>query len=194
VQGGFIVGFDSDPATVFEKQISFIQESGIVTAMVGLLTVLRGTRLYRRLLAEGRLLRETTGNNVATALNYVPRMNVEALINGYRSILTTIYSPKQYYQRVINFLERYQPLSRQRVQFDASRLGALLKSVLFLGIIDRERRHFWKLFLWSLIRYPRHFPLAITFAIYGFHFRKITEAITCCGMFENDGRSHRPAE
>ena len=52
VQGGFIVGFDSDTPSIFERQIKFIQESGIVTAMVGLLNAPRGTRLYQRLAKE----------------------------------------------------------------------------------------------------------------------------------------------
>ena len=37
VQGGFIVGFDNDSPAIFQQQIDFIQKSGIVTAMVGLL-------------------------------------------------------------------------------------------------------------------------------------------------------------
>ena len=192
VQGGFIVGFDSDPATVFEKQIRFIQESGIVTAMVGLLTALRGTRLYTRLSEEGRLLKEATGNNVAMALNFTPQMNADSLMMGYRSILTTIYSPAHYYQRVMNFLRRYQPLERRHVHMKASRIVTVVRTMLLLGIIGKERRHFWKLFFWSIFRQPRHFPLAITFAIYGFHFRKLTESLCCCGLLDECRCSEKP--
>jgi len=62
VQGGFIVGFDSDPLSIFKSQISFIQKSGIVTAMVGLLNAPAGTRLYQRLKEENRLF----GHNLLT--------------------------------------------------------------------------------------------------------------------------------
>lgn len=185
VQGGFIVGFDSDPPSVFETQIRFIQESGIATAMVGMLTALRGTRLYRRLQQEGRLLRNATGNNITTALNFIPRMNKETLVEGYRSILTSIYSPHLYSKRVIAFLRRYRPVTR-RVDFRSIRFGALARSMVLLGVFDRGRRHFWKLFLWTLVRRPRQFPLAITLAIYGFHFRKIAESIGNGGAFEDD--------
>src|SRR5512140_252741 len=99
VHGGFIVGFDSDSPAIFDKQISFIQESGIVTAMVGMLTALRGTRLYQRLLVEGRLLGDASGNNTEIAINFVPRMDVKVLIDGYLNIIDTIYSPENYYQR-----------------------------------------------------------------------------------------------
>ena len=66
VTGGFILGLDGDGPEVFEAQVDFIQRAGIPIAMVGLLTALRGTNLYTRLEREGRLLSESTGNNVAT--------------------------------------------------------------------------------------------------------------------------------
>jgi len=183
VHGGFIVGFDSDPPSIFDRQILFIQESGIVTAMVGLLSAIRGTRLHQRLSREGRLLGEGAGNNTAIDLNFVPRMKSDELINGYRTILDTIYSPKNYYQRVIRLLGEYRPLHLGKFHLQPGYVGALFKSVLFLGLIGRERFHFWKLFFWSLARRPRLFPLAITYAIYGFHFRKVAENIRKNGMF-----------
>ncbi len=185
VHAGFIVGFDSDPPTVFDKQIRFIQESGIVTAMVGMLTALRGTKLYQRLEREGRLLGNATGNNTTDVLNFVPRMKAEQLIDGYRAILANIYSPRQYYQRVIRLLREYRPQHQGRFRLQPGYLGALVKSMLFLGVIGRERFQFWKLFFWSLLRKPRLFPLAITYAIYGYHFRKVAEKIRGSGMFDD---------
>ena len=105
VQGGFIVGFDNDPLSIFERQINFIQKSGIVTAMVGLLSALPGTKLYQRLKKEDRLLKVPSGDNTDFSINFIPKMNVETLINGYKKILNTIYSPKYYYKRVITFLK-----------------------------------------------------------------------------------------
>ena len=104
VQGGFIVGFDHDPLSIFKNQINFIQNSGIVTAMVGLLNAPTGTRLHQRLKKENRLLKNFSGNNTDGSLNFIPKMNYETLINGYRQILDTIYSPKPYYERVRSFL------------------------------------------------------------------------------------------
>jgi radical SAM superfamily enzyme YgiQ (UPF0313 family) len=180
VQAGFIVGFDSDPASIFDRHIRFIQESGIATAMVGMLTALKGTKLYRRLVSEGRLLEDATGDNTAIAVNFKPKMSMESLISGYRSIVDTIYAPNHYYRRVKTFLRNYQPLPRGGFRLRPRDLGALLKSMLFLGVVGKERFHYWKLFFWSLIRKPRLFPTAITLAIYGFHFRKVAEKI-CCG-------------
>lgn len=177
VHGGFIVGFDSDPPAIFDKQIRFIQESGIVTAMVGLLSAMRGTRLYQRMEQEGRLIRESTGSNMTIDLNFVPIMEPGMLIGGYRTILDTIYLPKNYYQRVIRLLTEYRPLHLGKFHLQPGYVGALLKSILFLGVLGKERFHFWKLFFWSLIKRPRLFPLAITYAVYGFHFRKVSEKI-----------------
>ena len=175
VQGGFIVGFDNDPLSIFERQIKFIQKSGIVTAMVGLLNALHGTRLYHRLEKENRLLKDISGDNTDCSINFIPRMNYDALINGYKKILSTIYSPTYYYERVRRFLKEYKPSQKRIFRFHFSYLWTFLKSVFRLGIIGKERVHYWKLFFWSLFTCPRFLPLATTFAIYGFHFRKTFE-------------------
>jgi len=174
VQGGFIVGFDNDPLSIFERQISFIQKSGIVTAMVGLLNAPRGTRLYNRLKKEDRLLNDPSGDNTDCSLNFIPKMNVETLMNGYKKILNTIYSPKHYYKRVITFLKEYKPKPlRKKINLKISNFKAFLKSIWILGLMGKERLYYWKLISWTLVRRPRFFGLAISFAIYGFHFRKI---------------------
>lgn len=187
VHGGFIVGFDSDPPTIFDRQILFIQESGIVTAMIGLLSAIRGTRLHQRMFQEGRLLGEGTGSNTPLDLNFVTRMKTDQLLGGYLTILNTIYSPKNYYQRVIRLLREYRPLHLGKFHLQPGYVGALFKSMLFLGVVGKERLHFWKLFFWTLSRKPRLFPLAITYAVYGFHFRKVAEKIGENGMFDGDG-------
>lgn len=184
VHGGFIVGFDSDPASIFDQQTRFIQESGIVTAMVGVLSALRGTKLHRRLEREGRLLKDSAGDNTAIDINFIPNMKPEVLIDGYQKILNNIYDPKQYYQRVFQLFKEYRPRPQASFHLQKGHLGALFKSMLLLGVLGRERFHYWKLFFWSLFRKPRLFPLAITYAVYGYHFRKVAESIRGCGMFD----------
>ena len=174
VQGGFIVGFDSDTPSIFQRQIDFIQQSGIVTAMVGLLQAPTGTRLYQRMKGEGRLLNSMSGDNVDGSTNIVPKMNVDTLRAGYRRILDQIYSPTLYYERVRTFLKDYRP-PRIWVYFDVQYILAFLRSVYQLGIKGVERMHYWRLLLWTLLRKPRLFPLAVTLAIYGYHFRQVCE-------------------
>jgi len=174
VQAGFIVGFDSDPANIFDKVITFIQESGIATAMVGLLNAPRGTKLFQRLSNEGRLLNDATGDNTDYSINFIPKMNKDALITGYQRIVDTIYSPKHYYARVKSFLKEYHRPANNKsaTHFDLTGFKALLRSMVYLGVLGKERFQYWKLFFWSLFTRPRLFPLAITLTIYGFHFRK----------------------
>jgi radical SAM superfamily enzyme YgiQ (UPF0313 family) len=173
VQGGFIVGFDHDPPTIFDRLTAFIQESGVVTAMVGLLNAPKGTRLYNRLLKEGRLLGAFSGNN-AFAINFIPSMNIEALMAGYKKVLDTIYSPRHYYERVLSFLKEFKPQQKHIFHFNFGYLRALGRSVIVLGILGKERFYYWKLFFWSLFTRPRLFSLAIHLSIYGFHFRKVS--------------------
>lgn len=172
VQGGFIVGFDHDLPSIFQKQIDFIQNSGIVTAMVGLLQAFPGTRLYERLKREGRLIGFTTGDNVDGTTNFVPTMNIQALLEGYRHILGTIYAPKPYYQRVKTFLLEYNP-PRIKTRIRPDDLRAFFRSILHLGILGRDRRYFWNLLIWTSLRRPRLIKEAVTLAVYGFHFRKV---------------------
>jgi len=174
VQGGFIVGFDHDLPTIFQRQIDFIQKSGIVTAMVGLLQAPAGTRLYERMKQQGRLRAESTGDNVDGTTNIIPAMKIEALKEGYRRILDHIYSPAPYYQRIRTFLREYKaPQERGRMQF--SHILALVRSAYRIGFVSRERFQYWKLLLWTQFRCPRLLPDAIILAIYGYHFRKICE-------------------
>lgn len=174
VQGGFIVGFDSDSPGTFQRLVDFIQKSGIATAMVGLLQAPPGTRLYARLLQAGRLLERISGDNVDGTTNIVPAMNLDVLRKGYKNLMQYIYSPEAYYQRVRTFLREYRvPMIKTPLDFD--HVLAFLRSIYRLGILGKERGHYWRLFFWTLACRPRAFPLAITLAIYGHHFRRITE-------------------
>jgi len=172
VQGGFILGFDSDKTSAFDSLIQFIQQSGVVTAMVGLLNAPRGTKLYRRLMTENRLLKDATGDNTDCSMNFIPKMKIEELLNGYRKVVSTIYSPRNYYERVLTFLRDYKPGKNNKVRFRFCDMKAFLKSIWRLGIMGKGRLYYWKLIFWS-VRRPRYFHLAVTLAICGFHFRKM---------------------
>ncbi|UCE97220.1 MAG: B12-binding domain-containing radical SAM protein, partial [Dehalococcoidia bacterium] len=177
VQGGFIVGFDSDPPSIFKNQISFIQNSGIVTAMVGLLNAPRGTRLYKRLQKEQRLLDGFSGDNMDCSINFIPRMKYETLINGYKYILKTIYAPKQYYERIRMCLMEYRPKKKKGalLKLRTYHLTAFMKSIWILGIWGKGKKYYWKLMLSTLFQHPHLLPLAVSLSVYGFHFRKIVE-------------------
>lgn len=176
VQGGFIVGFDNDKESIFDRMVNFIQDSGIVTAMVGLLNAPKGTKLYQRLLGEGRLSEDFSGDNTNFTMNFIPKMERGKLVEGYKRIVDNIYSPRKYYERVITFLKQYNPEKSSNVHMDFNHIMAFLKSVIMLGIIGKERRYYWWLIFWSLFRRPKVFPLAVTLSIYGFHFRKVFES------------------
>jgi len=176
VQGGFIVGFDSDPLSIFKSQINFIQNSGIVTAMVGLLNAPLGTRLYQRLKKENRLLRDFDGDNTGGSLNFIPKMNYETLINGYRHILSTIYSRKDFYERIKTFLREYRPRKERRGKLQFYHIRAFICSAWVLGVKERGgRRYYWKLIISTLLKRPRVFPLSISLTVYGYHFQKVME-------------------
>ena len=175
VSAGFIVGFDSDTSTVFQRQIDFIQQSGIVTAMVGILNAPRNTKLFKRLQAENRLFPIFSGNNTNFSTNIIPKMNLQELISGYKKILNDIYSIKPYYQRVRVHLQNCKGGASHPVRFKFSSIIAFIKSILIIGFLEKGRLEFWKLFIWSMLRGHNYIIQAIVFSIYGYHFRKVYE-------------------
>lgn len=176
VMAGFIVGFDADKEDVFASQRRFIQEAGVVTAMVGLLTALPGTRLFSRLSIEGRLVGRSSGNNLDTTLNFQPRLDRSVLVEGYRELVRDLYSSDVYYQRVRTFLRNYRPTSISG-RMTLSDLRALAMSLWHLGITGQGRRHYWRLIIGSLLRDRRNFAHIIELAIRGYHFRMIAQSI-----------------
>jgi len=182
VHGGFIIGFDSDPKSIFDSQIDFIQKSGIVTAMVGLLNAPVGTRLYKRLQKEKRLVKNFSGDNLDLSLNFVPKMEKGELISGYKRVLNTIYSYKNYYERIITFIKSYKPKGKTKVTlstFKWSNWRAFFKLAWHVGLKPKEgKKMFWDLLGWTLVKRPSAMFLAVMLSIYGFHFRKVVENYT----------------
>lgn len=176
VQGGFIVGFDTDTASVFQRQIEFIQRSGIATAMVGLLQAIPGTRLHRRLQEQGRLCGQCTGDNVDGTSNITPLMDPQTLRSGYERLLQSIYSPRAYYRRARTFLREYRSSGR-RTRIGRAEAMAFLRSLYRLGIFGRERFQYWRLLTWTAVRRPRLFGDAVSLAILGHHYRKVCDRV-----------------
>jgi radical SAM superfamily enzyme YgiQ (UPF0313 family) len=181
VMAGFIVGFDNDPEDIFERMTHFIRESAIPLAMVGLLTALPNTQLWRRLSGEGRLLGESAGNNTHSELNFIPRMDSKRLVEGYKSILRSIYDTREYYDRALECLKRVSqpgPKSQRRNSLIRD-VSALARITMRLGIRDRDRLEFWRFMTQTLAHHRGAFADSMRLAAMGYHFRKLTEAY--CG-------------
>ena len=173
VSGGFIVGFDSDTATVFQHQIDFIQQSGIVSAMVGLLNAPKNTKLYKRLENENRLTIDATGDNTDQSMNFIPKMNAKDLLDGYKKIIQNIYASKPYYKRIRQFILNFKKPQVGNNKMEFYHLIAFVKSIIIIGILNNGRREYWKFIMWTLLKHPGSFVDAMTFAVYGYHFRTV---------------------
>ncbi|MDZ7764497.1 MAG: DUF4070 domain-containing protein [Melioribacteraceae bacterium] len=173
VSGGFIVGFDSDTEDIFDEQINFIHNSGIPSAMVGILNAPIGTKLFKRLKTENRLLENWSGNNMDSSINFIPKMKYDVLVRGYSRLIHTIYSPKEYYSRIKDFLNVYRLPVWWPNKLTLDEIKAFFRLLWKIGIREKGRKHFWKLFAFSLLKHPKKFPMAMTFSVYGFHFRRI---------------------
>lgn len=171
VQGGFIIGFDEDTESIFQRIIDFIQESGVVTAMISILQAPPGTELYKRLLREGRIICEWDGD-IKYGSNMKHRMDRKVLIEGYDMILRSIYAPKPFYERVRTFLREYKPPPRTQYPIQFSDIIAGVGSFISLGIVNKGQTEYLKFIAWTLLTHRRSLLDAATLAIYGHHFRK----------------------
>jgi radical SAM superfamily enzyme YgiQ (UPF0313 family) len=172
VMAGFIVGFDNDPPNVFERQIQFIRDAAIPLSMVGLLTALPNTQLWRRLKTEGRLLKQSLGSNTLLDLNFIPKMDTQQLVDGYKRILQTIYNPKEYFERASAFLSQLGEAAHSPVVF--SDIVALVRSLWRQGLLYDYRKEYWKFLAQTIRRHRHHFSKAMTLAIMGHHFFELT--------------------
>jgi hypothetical protein len=171
------VGFDSDTPAIFQRQIDFIQKSGIVTAMVGLLTALPQTKLHKRLSDSNRIIKESSANNTSlTTLNFIPKMETKTLFNGYKRILDTIYNPRDYNERIKTFIREFKPPKKKvfRIRIRKFELRALFGSIWLLGIKDSGRKYFWQLLFWVSLKYPGLFPHVIGYSLAGIHLRSLS--------------------
>jgi radical SAM superfamily enzyme YgiQ (UPF0313 family) len=175
VMGGFIIGFDNDPPDIFQRQVDFVQRTGVVTAMVGLLTAIPGTRLYERLEREERLLFQASGDNTdaAGSLNFIPKMDRQMIVNGYRWVMSTIYSPEMYYERILAFLRDYRP--RVKTSREGNDIPTFLRSLWYLGLVDQRfsRDYYMRLLKDAFSKHRDSLTDIITMAVYGYHFRKL---------------------
>jgi radical SAM superfamily enzyme YgiQ (UPF0313 family) len=182
VMGGFILGFDTDREDIFDRMVEFIQKSGIPIAMVGLLQAMPGTQLFRRLWREGRILDAGAGDNTGDKLNFLPTMDAERLVEGYRSVLKRIYSCEAYYERVKLYLSRTQPQpGEQKFKqrwLTRGNAQAIITSIVRQGIFGRSQWSYWKFVAAAATRYRHCFPAAMTLAVMGYHFQVITRRLS----------------
>lgn len=109
VMAGFIIGFDSDPPSIFEDQTAFIAAAAIPNAYVSALVALPGTPLFERMRKEGRLIlgEETKHTFMTGYTNIRYRLPLRDLLIGHRRILEEAFRPRAYFERAVETLRRF---------------------------------------------------------------------------------------
>jgi len=178
VSAGFVLGFDADPIDIFDRQIRFIQDSGIPSAMVSLLTALPGTQLHERLRREGRLAGESCGGNNThdLTLNFVPRRDARELLAGYRKVLAAIYDPDRYFARCLDLLKSVKPHRTSTRRVRLTEVRAFLFS-LVRQTFSSYSLAYWKFLVRGLLARPRMLAETVTMAVKGHHFFRMTRDV-----------------
>jgi radical SAM superfamily enzyme YgiQ (UPF0313 family) len=174
VKAGFIVGFDSDDAGIFERQFAFIQGSPIPLAMVGVLSALPGTQLWRRLQKEGRLREQWSGEHFGIT-NFETRLPENVLLDGYRCLLERLYQPEAYFARCLRALELAPPKRSGSFSFPLLYgLSVLLRLLWRQGVVASYRGAFWRFIAAVLTRMPGLLDRAVSQAVNGEHAIRFT--------------------
>jgi radical SAM superfamily enzyme YgiQ (UPF0313 family) len=178
VSAGFILGFDTDPDDIFDRQIRFIQDSGIPTAMVSLLTALPKTKLHERLEREGRLRGDSVGGNNThdLRLSFLPRMDARKLLDGYRRVLAEIYEPRRYFDRCLDLLKSLKVHRTSNRRVTLTELRAFVFSIV-RQTFSTYSLAYWKFLLKGTLAKPRMLAETVTMAVKGHHFFKMTKNV-----------------
>ena len=94
VQVGIIFGFDHDTPAIFAETLDFLESAGVQNCTFNILTPFPGTRLFKRLEDEGRILtRDWRKYNSRADVIYQPKqMSVTELLAGFRYANQRFYS------------------------------------------------------------------------------------------------------
>jgi radical SAM superfamily enzyme YgiQ (UPF0313 family) len=166
ISAGFIVGFDTDTPSIFQRQVDFIQQSGVPFPIVNILKAPPGTELFERIKREGRLSK--TFAFLEGDTNIVPVMDEKILFDGFIELITNIYHPEKSYQRLINFFSTYQlPKTSIKIpeKYGTKDIGMIFRIFYLLGVKDPYRKFFWKLILWAIKHKPKNLDKAIFYGI-----------------------------
>jgi radical SAM superfamily enzyme YgiQ (UPF0313 family) len=160
ILAGFIVGFDGDTPKSFELQRRFILDSGIIVAMVGLLTALPKTPLFERVKREGRLVEGAAhGDNTGGMTNILPKaMSLAQMSAGYRQLWRELLADSAIARRIRNKLAHFgaPPDVRRETPGEAMRIvwrllvrgiapGGPLRAWHFARSLPLRRPHLWPL-------------------------------------------------
>jgi radical SAM superfamily enzyme YgiQ (UPF0313 family) len=153
VLGGFIVGFDSDDETIFDRQRDFIERAGITWAMAGMLQAPPTTPLYDRMKQEGRLFEDSEGTSNFSVPNFRTRMPLSTLMNGLSRLLSDLYAPDAYFERAFHSLQLWnsRPIQRPPDLPISYNLRLLVQSIWRQGIRSSYQGAYWK-FFWRILR------------------------------------------
>ena len=198
VVAGFIVGFDTERDSVTDDMVRLFEETSIPIGMVGLLTALPNTQMWRRLEKEGRLHitpdialpdsgavgfmdAKNHGDQCTAGLNFDTLRPRRDVLSDYLGVLERIYSPEAFFSRlegVAAHMRRPRVETKIHWRLLFKNLGVFKN--LFVELMRRPRLR--PLFFRFLVRCLKTNPgaaeyLVLIFAVY-LHVGRFSEIVT----------------
>jgi radical SAM superfamily enzyme YgiQ (UPF0313 family) len=182
VNAGFIIGFDNENGQTAKRMNEFIQDTGICTAMLGLMYALPNTKLTKRLRQEGRLFEEFsvfTDNNTqidqaSSGLNFItlrPRIDI---LKDFVEVISYIYKPEHYYKRVIHTCLNLKVTNKYKHNLKKTfkNLRSFSRILRRVGFNRITGKSFWKMFFTVLLKNPKAIEWGISLSAMFIHFYK----------------------
>ncbi len=189
VMAGFIIGFDNDPDDIDRHLINFIQDSGIPSALVGLLSAIPSSPLYARLEKENRLIpAHAVRKGDATlqfAFNFKTAKDPKILVKAFTSVLREVYGePDNYFRRVENLFAHH-----GKKRSPVPRLPFISFVQLFVRVAlkiptSAYGRAFARFLRRVFSKYPKRLPDAVRHGVVGWHFYELTRERVAAAEFE----------
>ncbi|HEY0785065.1 MAG TPA: DUF4070 domain-containing protein, partial [Acidobacteriaceae bacterium] len=201
VLAGFIVGFDSDDETIFERQRLFIEKTGITWAMAGVLQAPPTTALYDRMKREGRLYEDSQATSNFSPPNFKTVLPLPTLLQGLSTLLADLYTPDAFFGRAYRSLQSWQPRSTQvPPEMPLSyNLRVFVSSLWHQGVRSNYRRAYWRflsLAIRTWAREPAKIWLAFLVLLSAHHFVTYSKEVAdelARHVLEMDGEEGEPA-
>lgn len=147
IKATMIVGFDHDDISIFDRQFEFLQQAHIPVFNLNQLKAPIGTKLWRRLLREGRLLKAEIPQNednlamLSAITNIIPKMMTRTqLISGTVDLAEKLSAWENFADRMKGYISGVKRVPQVVFKRRKNSLKMIFQVLGLMMLVDKETR------------------------------------------------------